>query len=95
MYHYEGRPSTRPPPLQLTAHQLLPLPQWITDGLYGSFNCMLYDGQNPEYLVRVGEADRCCRGAAGKPQGEGMSFVMRLPLVLVLAQVLCGLLSCT
>lgn len=24
---------------------------WITDGLYGSFNCMLYDGQNPEYFV--------------------------------------------
>ena len=24
---------------------------WITDGLYGSFNCMLYDGQNPEYQV--------------------------------------------
>eukprot|EP00877_Chromochloris_zofingiensis_P000162 jgi/Chrzof1/10146/Cz04g30180.t1 len=22
---------------------------WITDGLYGSFNCILYDGQNPEY----------------------------------------------
>eukprot|EP00983_Pelagomonas_calceolata_P033873 1061519-Pelagomonas_calceolata.AAC.3 len=27
---------------------------WITDGLYGSFNCILYDGQNPEYQVR------CC-----------------------------------
>ncbi|MEW5298294.1 MAG: hypothetical protein WDW36_001434 [Sanguina aurantia] len=24
---------------------------WITDGLYGSMNCMLYDGQNPEYSV--------------------------------------------
>jgi len=24
---------------------------WITDGLYGSFNCILYDGQNPEYSV--------------------------------------------
>lgn len=24
---------------------------WITDGLYGSFNCILYDGQNPEYMV--------------------------------------------
>jgi ornithine decarboxylase len=24
---------------------------FITDGLYGSFNCMLYDGQNPEYAV--------------------------------------------
>lgn len=24
---------------------------WITDGLYGSFNCILYDGQNPEYQV--------------------------------------------
>ncbi len=25
---------------------------WITDGLYGSFNCIIYDGQNPEYQVR-------------------------------------------
>lgn len=24
---------------------------WITDGLYGSFNCIIYDGQNPEYRV--------------------------------------------
>mmetsp|Transcript_7591 Transcript_7591/g.20199 ORF Transcript_7591/g.20199 Transcript_7591/m.20199 type:complete len:382 (+) Transcript_7591:17-1162(+) len=24
---------------------------WITDGLYGSFNCILYDGQNPEYQI--------------------------------------------
>jgi len=24
---------------------------WITDGLYGSFNCILYDGQNPEFRV--------------------------------------------
>ena len=24
---------------------------WITDGLYGSFNCILYDGQNPEYRI--------------------------------------------
>jgi ornithine decarboxylase len=24
---------------------------WITDGLYGSFNCIIYDGQNPEYQV--------------------------------------------
>jgi len=24
---------------------------WITDGLYGSFNCILYDGQNPGYQV--------------------------------------------
>ncbi|KAF5840290.1 ornithine decarboxylase 1 [Dunaliella salina] len=24
---------------------------WITDGLYGSFNCILYDGQNPQYQV--------------------------------------------
>jgi len=24
---------------------------WITDGLYGSFNCILYDGQNPEYNI--------------------------------------------
>ena len=24
---------------------------WLTDGLYGSFNCILYDGQNPEYKV--------------------------------------------
>jgi hypothetical protein len=23
----------------------------ITDGLYGSFNCILYDGQNPGYQV--------------------------------------------
>jgi ornithine decarboxylase len=27
---------------------------WITDGLYGSFNCILYDGQNPQYQVGVG-----------------------------------------
>mmetsp|Transcript_592 Transcript_592/g.1604 ORF Transcript_592/g.1604 Transcript_592/m.1604 type:complete len:376 (-) Transcript_592:968-2095(-) len=24
---------------------------WLTDGLYGSFNCILYDGQNPEYQI--------------------------------------------
>ncbi|GIL90127.1 hypothetical protein Vretimale_13916 [Volvox reticuliferus] len=24
---------------------------WLTDGLYGSFNCIVYDGQNPEYRV--------------------------------------------
>ena len=24
---------------------------WITDGLYGSFNCILYDDQRPEYQV--------------------------------------------
>ncbi|KAG2455071.1 hypothetical protein HYH02_000893 [Chlamydomonas schloesseri] len=24
---------------------------WLTDGLYGSFNCILYDGQNPAYKV--------------------------------------------
>jgi len=24
---------------------------WLTDGLYGSFNCILYDGQNPGYRV--------------------------------------------
>jgi ornithine decarboxylase len=24
---------------------------WLTDGLYGSFNCILYDGQNPAYRV--------------------------------------------
>lgn len=24
---------------------------WLTDGLYGSFNCIIYDGQNPEYNV--------------------------------------------
>lgn len=24
---------------------------WLTDGLYGSFNCILYDGQNPGYEV--------------------------------------------
>jgi ornithine decarboxylase len=24
---------------------------WLTDGLYGSFNCILYDGQNPTYKV--------------------------------------------
>ncbi|KAG2483874.1 hypothetical protein HYH03_017268 [Edaphochlamys debaryana] len=24
---------------------------WLTDGLYGSFNCILYDGQNPGYHV--------------------------------------------
>nr|CAE46409.1 ornithine decarboxylase [Chlamydomonas reinhardtii] len=24
---------------------------WLTDGLYGSFNCILYDGQNPGYKV--------------------------------------------
>ncbi|KAJ9508522.1 hypothetical protein QJQ45_012069 [Haematococcus lacustris] len=24
---------------------------WITDGLYGSFNCILYDAQTPEYQV--------------------------------------------
>jgi ornithine decarboxylase len=24
---------------------------WITDGLYGSFNCIIYDYQNPEYKV--------------------------------------------
>lgn len=24
---------------------------WLTDGLYGSFNCILYDGQNPTYQV--------------------------------------------
>lgn len=24
---------------------------WISDGLYGSFNCMIYDYQNPEYQV--------------------------------------------
>lgn len=24
---------------------------WLTDGLYGSFNCILYDGQNPEYNI--------------------------------------------
>lgn len=24
---------------------------WLTDGLYGSFNCIIYDGQNPEYQV--------------------------------------------
>lgn len=25
---------------------------WITDGLYGSFNCIIYDAQNPTYEVR-------------------------------------------
>ncbi|KAG2490269.1 hypothetical protein HYH03_011224 [Edaphochlamys debaryana] len=24
---------------------------WLTDGLYGSFNCIVYDGQNPEYRI--------------------------------------------
>ncbi|EFJ40311.1 hypothetical protein VOLCADRAFT_84542 [Volvox carteri f. nagariensis] len=24
---------------------------WLTDGLYGSFNCILYDGQSPAYKV--------------------------------------------
>eukprot|EP00798_Chlamydomonas_sp_ICE-L_P008081 gene8080-1323_t len=24
---------------------------WLTDGLYGSFNCIIYDGQNPDYKV--------------------------------------------
>jgi ornithine decarboxylase len=24
---------------------------WLTDGLYGSFNCILYDGQTPSYRV--------------------------------------------
>jgi ornithine decarboxylase len=24
---------------------------WLTDGLYGSFNCIIYDGQNPEYSI--------------------------------------------
>lgn len=24
---------------------------WVTDGLYGSFNCILYDGQRPEFFV--------------------------------------------
>jgi ornithine decarboxylase len=24
---------------------------WITDGLYGSFNCILYDAQNPGYSI--------------------------------------------
>ncbi|KAG2447384.1 hypothetical protein HYH02_007712 [Chlamydomonas schloesseri] len=24
---------------------------WLTDGLYGSFNCIVYDGQNPEWRI--------------------------------------------
>lgn len=24
---------------------------WLTDGLYGSFNCILYDDQKPQPLV--------------------------------------------
>ncbi|KXZ55818.1 hypothetical protein GPECTOR_2g1369 [Gonium pectorale] len=24
---------------------------WLTDGLYGSFNCIVYDGQNPQYRI--------------------------------------------
>eukprot|EP00798_Chlamydomonas_sp_ICE-L_P029191 gene29191-31091_t len=24
---------------------------WLTDGLYGSFNCIIYDGQNPDYKI--------------------------------------------
>jgi ornithine decarboxylase len=25
---------------------------WLTDGLYGSFNCILYDDAKPQPLVR-------------------------------------------
>lgn len=35
-----------------TATGILKKDYWITDGLYGSFNCILYDGQNPQYQVR-------------------------------------------
>ena len=31
---------------------------WLTDGLYGSFNCILYDDQKPHPLVSTGTSPR-------------------------------------
>lgn len=35
---------------------------WLTDGLYGSFNCIIYDEQNPAYQVN----SRGCRHMVGR-----------------------------
>lgn len=31
---------------------------WLTDGLYGSFNCILYDDQKPQPLVSSDAAEQ-------------------------------------
>lgn len=36
---------------------------WLTDGLYGSFNCIIYDGQNPTYEVRAARAHLTCNSS--------------------------------
>jgi diaminopimelate decarboxylase len=39
---------------------------WLTDGLYGSFNCILYDGQTPSYRVlRSPTLPRLSSGGSG------------------------------
>ena len=45
---------------------------WITDGLYGSFNCILYDGQSPEYMVCVGLGGTRQGGGGAKSRVSGM-----------------------
>jgi diaminopimelate decarboxylase len=42
---------------------------WLTDGLYGSFNCILYDGQTPSY--RVLRSPTLPRLSSGGSSGAG------------------------
>lgn len=42
---------------------------WLTDGLYGSFNCILYDDQKPQPLVRV---PACRKQTGGQPSSMGL-----------------------
>ena len=39
---------------RVSAEGVLSKDYWITDGLYGSFNCILYDDQKPQPLVVLG-----------------------------------------
>lgn len=46
---------------------------WLTDGLYGSFNCILYDGQKPQPHVLRSPLLPTLEGA-GVKEGEGVQF---------------------
>lgn len=53
-YHMDPGAAAPPAPTTTTTTAPTVTPHtdyWITDGLYGSFNCILYDGQNPTFKV--------------------------------------------